>query len=95
MDAAAFAAKSMLCDKCRRRTGETTTTAEIMAPTDKLLHPFRWQFVPTESARDKSIHWTWQAYDHTGKLVMQADRNFETRAECVEDAVSRGCPPEA
>lgn len=66
-----------------------------MAPTDKIRPPFRWEFVPVEAARDKSIHWTWRAYNHGGKLVMEAGGTFETREACVEDAMSRGYAPPA
>jgi hypothetical protein len=61
-----------------------------MAPTDKIRSPFRWEFAPVESRRDKSIHWTWRAYDQTGELVMEAGKTFESRVECVEDASARG-----
>jgi len=61
-----------------------------MAPTDKMRAPFRWEFAPRESPQDKSIHWTWRAYSQSGSLLMQADRAFETRDECVQDAMAHG-----
>jgi hypothetical protein len=61
-----------------------------MAPTDKFRVPFRWEFSPFESPRDKAIHWIWRAYDHAGHLLMESDTSFESRLECLEDASRHG-----
>ena len=61
-----------------------------MAHTDDPRLPFRWAFVPVESAHDKSIHWTWRAYDQAGNVLMQSKDAFESRLECVEDAMANG-----
>lgn len=65
-----------------------------MAPTDKMHVPFRWEFAPSESPLDKSIQWSWRAYGQSGTLLMQCDRTFETRDECVLDAIAHGYRPE-
>ena len=61
-----------------------------MAPSDKIHLPLRWQFVPGQEGRDRSVRWTWKAYTQTGTLAMQSEHSFETLTECMEDARSRG-----
>ena len=61
-----------------------------MAPTDKFRLPFRWQFVPIEDSRDRSIRWTWRAYTHAGALVMNSERLFDSLRECIADAKAQG-----
>jgi hypothetical protein len=61
-----------------------------MAPTDKIRLPFRWQFVPVEDPRDRSIRWTWRAYTQAGTLAMQSESSFETLSECMADAKALG-----
>jgi hypothetical protein len=61
-----------------------------MAPKDRLHLPFRWEFVPVEDPRDKSVRWTWRAYAQTGALALQAEKSFETLTDCMESAKASG-----
>ena len=61
-----------------------------MAPTERIRLPFRWQFVPVESAADRSVRWTWKAYTQTGDVALECDRSFETLTDCMDDARVRG-----
>jgi hypothetical protein len=61
-----------------------------MAPTDDPLLPFRWEFIPVEAPRDKAIHWKWRAHNQLGHVLMESERTFESRLECVEDAMANG-----
>ena len=61
-----------------------------MAPAEKIHLPFRWQFMPIEDLRDRSIRWKWRAYTQGGALVMESEVNFETLTECMTDAKARG-----
>ena len=61
-----------------------------MAPTDRFQLPLRWQFLPVEDTRDRSIRWKWRAYGQTGRLAMESDSAFETLSECMEDAKASG-----
>jgi hypothetical protein len=61
-----------------------------MAPTDNTRLPFRWEFIPVESPRDKAIHWKWRARDQSGHVLMESEQTFESRLECVEDAMANG-----
>jgi hypothetical protein len=61
-----------------------------MAPAEKIQLPFRWQFVPVEDPRDRSVRWRWRAYTQGGNLVMESDGTFETLTECLNDARARG-----
>jgi hypothetical protein len=62
----------------------------LMAPSDKIRLPFRWQFTPVQNLQDGSIFWTWHAYTHSGELTMKSDKLFDTLTECVADAKTRG-----
>lgn len=61
-----------------------------MAPAERVRLPFRWTFVPIENPGDRSIEWTWRAYDHAGTMVLSAERNFETLTDCMSDARANG-----
>jgi hypothetical protein len=64
-----------------------------MAPTDQtdpLRLPIRWEFIPFEDARDKSIRWKWRATTHSGELIKQSTDTFETRIACEADAKAHG-----
>ena len=52
--------------------------------------PLRWQFVPVEEKRDRSVRWEWRAYSQTGQLVKSSERTFETLTDCMEDARTQG-----
>jgi hypothetical protein len=61
-----------------------------MVPRDRTQLPLRWEFLPEENTRDKSIGWRWQAHTQTGKLSMQSEGLFDTFTECIEDAKAHG-----
>jgi len=61
-----------------------------VSPPDRIRLPLRWQFVPVEDKRDRSVHWEWRAFSQTGQLVMSSERDFETLTECMEDAKEHG-----
>jgi hypothetical protein len=61
-----------------------------MAPPEKFSLPLRWEFTPTQNARDGSIRWSWRAYTQGGQLAMQSEDSFETLTECTNDARERG-----
>ena len=61
-----------------------------MAPTDRIHLPLRWQFIPVEEPKDRSIRWTWRAFTQTGALALQSESSFETLTECIEDARDAG-----
>jgi hypothetical protein len=61
-----------------------------MAPIDKIHLPFRWQFIPSEDPRDRSVRWSWRAYTHTGAVAMESKTTFETLTECMSDARASG-----
>ena len=61
-----------------------------MAPTEQIRLPIRWEFIPIEDSRDKSIRWKWRATTQTGELVMQSIHSFETRTACEADAKANG-----
>jgi hypothetical protein len=61
-----------------------------MAPKDNLHLPLRWQFVPVEEPRDRSIRWTWRAYTQSGQIALYSEKTFETLTECMDDAKQSG-----
>ena len=61
-----------------------------MSPPDRIRLPLRWQFVPVEDKRDRSVRWEWRAYSQTGNLVMSSSGDFDTLTACMEDAKERG-----
>jgi hypothetical protein len=61
-----------------------------MAPTDRIQLPFRWEFVPVEDPRDRSVRWRWKAYTQAGTIALQSDVSFETLTECMDDARENG-----
>jgi hypothetical protein len=61
-----------------------------MAPTDPIRLPIRWEFIPVEDPRDKSIRWRWRATTQSGELVEQSEDMFETRIACEADAEAHG-----
>ena len=52
--------------------------------------PFRWSFIPEQSARDGSIRWRWRAFTQTGEVAMECDGPFDTFTDCMNDAKTRG-----
>jgi hypothetical protein len=61
-----------------------------LAPTEKFRLPLRWEFVPVEDARDRSVRWKWRAFKQTGELAMESGGVFDTLTECTEDARKQG-----
>jgi hypothetical protein len=61
-----------------------------MAPKDNVHLPLRWEFVPQQDPRDRSIRWIWRAYTQVGEMTLYSDRSFETLTECMDDAKLRG-----
>ncbi len=61
-----------------------------MAPKDRPHLPFRWEFLPVENPRDKSVRWTWRAYAQTGVVALQSDKSFETLTDCMQHATEAG-----
>ena len=57
-----------------------------MAPKERVHLPFRWQFLPVESPKDRSIHWAWRAFGQDGSLAMKSKGTFETLTDCMADA---------
>jgi hypothetical protein len=61
-----------------------------MAPKDNVQLPLRWEFVPQQEARDRSIRWSWRAYTQAGKMALYSEGSFETLTECMDDAKRHG-----
>ena len=61
-----------------------------MAPPERIQLPLRWEFVPVRNDGDRSVHWKWRAYRHSGELAMEAKTTFETLTDCVQDAMGHG-----
>jgi hypothetical protein len=61
-----------------------------VSPPDRIRLPLRWQFVPVEDKRDRSVRWEWRAYSQAGNLAMSSSGNFETLTACMEDAKEHG-----
>ena len=61
-----------------------------MAPKDHPHLPFRWEFIPVENPRDKSVRWTWRAYAQTGAVALQSDNSFDTLTDCMQHATEAG-----
>jgi hypothetical protein len=61
-----------------------------MVPRDPSSFSLRWQFAPAVSHKDGSIHWRWLAYTQSGHLFAEAQHDFETLTECMEDARRNG-----
>jgi hypothetical protein len=61
-----------------------------VAPREPSTFSLRWQFAPTVSTRDGSIHWHWLAYTQAGRLFARSEKEFETLTECMEDAKQNG-----
>ena len=61
-----------------------------MTPRDPLNLPLRWVFKPQESAADRAVHWTWEAWSQAGKLVQSSQRSFDTLSDCIADAREHG-----
>ena len=64
-----------------------------MAPTDRIQLPLRWQFIPSQDPRDRSIRWAWRAYTHAGSVALQSEGSFETLTDCMDDARKHGYGP--
>ena len=60
-----------------------------MAPAER-IQLFRWQFLPLEDPRDRSVRWTWRAFTQTGQLALESKESFETLTECIDDARANG-----
>lgn len=61
-----------------------------LAPAERVRLPFRWAFVPAERPSDRTIEWSWRAYDHAGKLVMSSEKSFDSLTDCMADARAHG-----
>jgi hypothetical protein len=46
--------------------------------------------MPTENPLDRSIEWTWRAYDHAGKLMMSSGSTFDSLTDSMADAKLHG-----
>jgi len=81
----------------RLRTAGATAAAGITCDTPKthlpmdlseLLAPAK--CVACHVYRDVEGRWHWEAVDAVAAVVMQSERGFETRCECVIDALRHG-----
>jgi hypothetical protein len=45
---------------------------------------------PGRESADRSIEWTWRAYDHTGKLMMSSSSTFDSLTDSMADAKLHG-----
>ena len=36
--------------------------------------------------QDKENAWNWKKMDHSGRILKQSDRGFNTRTDCLENA---------
>jgi hypothetical protein len=61
-----------------------------MAQNDPIRLPLRWEFVPVEEPKDRSVRWRWRAYNQVGELAMSSDKIFENLTDCMADARLRG-----
>lgn len=61
-----------------------------MAQTDRILLPFRWEFVPVEDPADRSVRWAWKAYTQAGAIALQSGASFDSLTECMDDAKEKG-----
>jgi hypothetical protein len=61
-----------------------------VAPVERVRLPLRWAFVPVEKPADRSIEWSWRAYDHSGRLMMSSTATFDTLTDCMADAKAHG-----
>ena len=61
-----------------------------MAPKDRISLPLRWEFAPVQRPADGAIAWTWRAYTQGGKPAIQAEGEFDTLTECMNDAKNHG-----
>jgi hypothetical protein len=71
----------------------TGSEEKQVAPTERVYLPFRWEFVPIQNERDKSICWKWRAYAQSGVLVGESKETFDTITGCIDDARSQGYRP--
>jgi hypothetical protein len=61
-----------------------------MTPTDQTRLPLRWEFVPVQDSKDRSVRWKWRTYTQTGALAVQSTKLFDSLTECTEDAKAHG-----
>ena len=61
-----------------------------MAPAEPVRLPLRWAFIPIENPADRSIDWSWRAYDQAGKLMMSSSDSFDSLTDCMADARAHG-----
>ena len=55
---------------------------------ERLGRVLRWKFVPVPYRG--TIHWTWEVWTQSGRLVHKSSTSFDTLLECEQDASVHG-----
>jgi hypothetical protein len=61
-----------------------------MTTSDPINLPFRWHFLSILNPQTSLSAANWRAFTLTGEIVLESEKLFETRTECVADATQNG-----